>query len=96
MLFLCHVFSSVVSSVVTFYEFERLVIPRFSIFANLCRSAGFFLQGSLKIVALNIFKIFTEVCRFSLKILAEICFSAASKEPIYCMFGLLQLLYGAF
>ena len=29
-------------------------LPRFSIFANLCRSAGFFLQGSAKIVALNL------------------------------------------
>ena len=28
--------------------------PRFSIFANLYRSAGFFLQGSAKIVALNL------------------------------------------
>ena len=28
--------------------------PRFSIFANLCRSAGLFLQGSAKIVALNL------------------------------------------
>ena len=28
-------------------------LPRFSIFTNLCRSAGFFLQGSAKIVALN-------------------------------------------
>ena len=29
-------------------------VPRFSIVANLCRSAGFFLQGSAKIVALNL------------------------------------------
>ena len=29
-------------------------VPRFSIFANLCRSAGVFLQGSAKIVALNL------------------------------------------
>ena len=32
----------------------RIVSPMFSIFANLCRSAGFFLQGSAKIVALNL------------------------------------------
>ena len=29
-------------------------LPRFSILANLCRSAGFFLQGSAKIVALSL------------------------------------------
>ena len=39
---------------------------------------------------IQICKIFTEVCRFSVKISEEICFSAASKEPIYYIFGLLH------
>ena len=46
--------------------------------------------------SIQICKIFTEVCRFSLKIFAEICFPAATKEPIYCDFGFLQLLYRVF
>ena len=61
----------------------------------------FFLQDSAKIVALNLeepYKSahFTELCRFSLKIFAEICFSAASKQPKYCNFGLPQLRYQVF
>ena len=36
------------------YILERSYKPSFFIFANLYRSAGFFLQGSAKIVALNL------------------------------------------
>ena len=36
------------------FSIAKQTAPRFSIFANLCRSAGFFLQGSAKIVALNL------------------------------------------
>ena len=36
------------------YVMNSMLLPRFSIFANLGRSAEFFLQGSAKIVALNL------------------------------------------
>ena len=58
-------------------------LPRFSILANLCRSAGFCKNRCTESWrSIQICKIFEEVCRFSLKIFAEICFSAASKEPL--------------
>ena len=80
------------------YVMNSMLLPRFSIFANLCRSAEFFLQGSAKIVALNLEDPYrsTRFLQKCSKIFAEICFSAASKEPIYCIFGLLQLLYQVF